>query len=242
MATTLTTYHVKPRDDGWAVEAEGSTRPSAVESRKSDAVARGREIAENQQPAKLVIHKQDGSVQDEVTYGDLDFADGDTAVREGRFAAADAAYALAALANDALQLANEALQIARTLPEKAQERAKDLKELRARRDEIEQRVEKMRDTAEQRLGEKVSEGRGLAQTVLSDERVRRLVDQAKTAQSQVKGALTSIRRIGDEAASSAVRAGRDQAGTAKSQTKAAATSVRKTAEEAVEAGRRTASN
>lgn len=237
MATTLTTYHVKPRDEGWSIEAEGASRPSAIEARKTDAVARAREIAENQQPAKLVIHKQDGTVQDTVTYGDLDLTDGDMPVREGRLAAADAAYALAALAKDAIQLANEALQLARTLPEKAQDRAKDLRELRLRREELEERIDKMRELAEQRLGEKVTEGRGLAENVLGDVRVQKLLDQAKIAQSQVKAAITSIRRIGEEAASSAARAGGDQADTAKSQTKAAVTSIRKTAEKAVDAGR-----
>lgn len=225
-------YHVRYGDDGWIVEAEGAQQPSAVESRKTDAVQRAREIAENQQPSRLIVHKQDGTVQTESSYGDVDEAE--APAREGGIA--DAGYALAALANDALRLATEAVQLARTLPTKAQERAQELRDLRSRREELDERIHELREAVEQRFDETAARGRSVTEDVLGDERVRRVVDQARSARSQVKAAITSIRRTGDETAAGAVRAGREQARTARSQVKAAATSVRKTAEAAVDAG------
>ncbi len=241
---TLQTYHVKSNDgDGWIVEAEGGRRPSVVESRKADAVSRARELAENQQPARLIVHKQDGTVQDEFTYGDVEAATPSKSEAEkGR--AQDAGYALAALANDALELANEALQLARQLPgkaqerahqasERAQDRAQELRDLKTRREDLEQRVRELRELAEERFDEKAAQGRSITEGILSDERVRRVLDQARTAQSQIKAALTSIRRTGEDAAGAASSAGKEQASTAKSQVKAAATSVKRTADAAV---------
>lgn len=232
-------YHVRYRDDGWVVEAEDAQQPSAVEARKKDAVQRAREIAENQQPSRLVVHKQDGTVQSESTYGDVEEVE--TAeepreeAREGG-PGADAGYALAALANDALQLATEAVSLARTLPSKAQERAHELRDLASRRENLNERIRELREVAEQRFDEKAAQGRTVAEEVLSDERVQRVIDQAKTAQSQVKAAITSIRKTGDQAAAGAAEAS-DQAEHARRQTKAAATSLRKTAETAVDAGK-----
>lgn len=234
----LRIYHVRYRDHGWVVEAEDAQQPSAVEARKTDAVKRAREIAENQQPARLVVHKQDGTVQNETDYGDVDAgtqaADEGPHVREGGVAT-DAGYALAALANDAMSLATEAVKLARTLPQKAQERAQDMRDLRSRREQLEERIRELREAAEQRFDEKSAQGRTVAEDLLGDERVQRVVDQAKTAQAQVKAAITSIRKTGSATASGAARAGKEQGRAARSQVKAAATSVRKTAETAADA-------
>ena len=232
MATTLNIYHVKFEDESWKVIGEGNTRPSATEDRKADAVSRAKEIAQNQEPAKVVVYKQDGTVQDEFTYGDVEDAVASTNGEQPKSGALDAGYALAALANDALQLAAEALQLARDLPSKAQARAKDLRDLAKQREQLEQRIQSFRENTEKRVEEKAAEGRTVTEGILSDERVRRVLDQAKTAQSQVKAALTSIRKTGEAAAGAAATAGRQQAETAKSQVKAAATSVKKTGEEA----------
>lgn len=227
----LKTYHVRAHDQGWAVEGTGAQRPSAVEAKKADAVQRAREIAQNQEPAKVIVHKQDGTVQDEFNYGDVEAASGNGAA-EAQGPGADAAYVLAALAKDALQLASEALRLTRELPSRAQERGRELRDLKARREELNEQLRELRNTLEQRLDEKSAQGRSVADGVLSDDRVRRVIDQAKTAQSQVKAALTSIRKTGEEAASGAAEAGKEQARAAKSQVKAAATSVRKTGEAA----------
>ena len=60
-------HHVVPHGDGWAVIKADAERASAILPTKDEAVARGREIARNQH-GKLVIHGQDGLVQDTVNY------------------------------------------------------------------------------------------------------------------------------------------------------------------------------
>lgn len=191
-------YHVRYRGDEWVVEADDAAQPSATAARKKDAVQRAREIAENQQPSRLVVHKQDGTVQNETEYGDLETGEGRAEPREGP--AAGAGYALAALANDALQLATEAVSLARTLPSMAQERAQELRDLKNRREQLNERIRELRQAAEQRFDEKAAQGRSVADDVLNDERVQRVIDQAKTARSQVKAAITSIRKTAETAA------------------------------------------
>lgn len=59
--------HVMAREDGWAVIKEGSDRATRVLDTKAEAVEVAREIASNQ-GSKLVIHRQDGSVQETRDY------------------------------------------------------------------------------------------------------------------------------------------------------------------------------
>lgn len=59
--------HVRPHEEGWAVIREGANRASRVLDTKAEAVDVGREIAENQ-GTQLVIHRQDGSVQETRDY------------------------------------------------------------------------------------------------------------------------------------------------------------------------------
>ena len=64
-------YHVKPTDSGrWSVAQRGAARASATFNRKSDAVARGKELAKRRSRGQLVVHGRDGKVQGEFTYGD----------------------------------------------------------------------------------------------------------------------------------------------------------------------------
>ena len=64
------TYHVTPNQDGgWNVKAEHASRASSTCDNKADAVDRGRELAKSQPLGQLVIHKQDGTIQTEHTYG-----------------------------------------------------------------------------------------------------------------------------------------------------------------------------
>ena len=65
-----TVYHVKPSDDGWVVEKEGAKRASSKHGKKDEAVKQARSYAEKQQPSQIIIHKKDGSIQEERTYGD----------------------------------------------------------------------------------------------------------------------------------------------------------------------------
>ena len=63
-------YHVVPDGDGWAVKLEGGQRASAKAVRKVDAVARGKELAKKAPLGQIIIHKQDGKIQTEHTYGE----------------------------------------------------------------------------------------------------------------------------------------------------------------------------
>lgn len=149
--------------------------------------------------------------------------------RDVKVLATDAAYAIAGLAGDAVRLANEAGKAARRLPEKAQ----DLRDLPARRKELDKLIATLREQAGKRFDEKSAEGRTVTDEVLKDDRVKRVLDQAHNARSQVKAAITSIRKTADGSVQAGVSAGKKQAETARRQTKAAATSIQKT----VEAGR-----
>lgn len=149
--------------------------------------------------------------------------------RDPKVLATDAAYVLAGLAGDAVRLANEAGKAARRLPEKAQ----DLRDFRARRKELDNLIASLREQTAKRFDEKSAEGRTVTDEVLKDERLKRVLEQAKNARSQVKAAITSIRKTADDSVKAGVSAGRKQGETARRQTKAAATSIQKT----VDAGR-----
>lgn len=60
--------HVVPHEDGWAIRAAGASRATATYGRKSDAVDRAREIAQNQR-TELVIHGRDGQIQSKDSHG-----------------------------------------------------------------------------------------------------------------------------------------------------------------------------
>jgi hypothetical protein len=64
-------YHVVPRrqDSRWNVKKEGATRPSAVCDTKDEAVEQARGFAKNQPWSRLVVHRKDGTIADEFTYG-----------------------------------------------------------------------------------------------------------------------------------------------------------------------------
>lgn len=137
----------------------------------------------------------------------------------------------------------------RTLPEDAQQRVEE------RRTKVESQLQDLRDRAQHDADErlarfeasfdaKAAEGADRVAAVREDERVSRVTTafepvggQLKTARSQVKGAITSVRKTFD----AAFEAGRAQADTARSQVKAAATSTFKTVDVVVDAGRSLAS-
>jgi len=64
------TYHVTPKSDGgWNVKAEKAGRASSIHGEKADAVDRARDLAKSQPLGQVVIHKKDGTIQTEYTYG-----------------------------------------------------------------------------------------------------------------------------------------------------------------------------
>ena len=69
-ASVDTVYHVVPHDEGWAVEKEGASRASSVHGNKKEAVGAGRDLAKGSEPSRLVVHRQDGTIQDNFSYGE----------------------------------------------------------------------------------------------------------------------------------------------------------------------------
>ena len=60
---------VEPRPDGrWAVQTDGTSRADSLHDRKTDAVRRGRELAENKQ-TELVIKGADGRIEQKNSHG-----------------------------------------------------------------------------------------------------------------------------------------------------------------------------
>jgi uncharacterized protein YdaT len=63
-------YHVTQRPDGqWQAKGEGASRASAVTRTKAEAVDRARDLAKAQPLGQVIIHKSDGTIQSERTYG-----------------------------------------------------------------------------------------------------------------------------------------------------------------------------
>jgi len=70
MAKDRDAYHVAPDSDGgWKVKKKGDQRASGVFDRRSDAVGLGKELAKKAPLGQIKIHKQDGKIQTEHTYG-----------------------------------------------------------------------------------------------------------------------------------------------------------------------------
>jgi poly(hydroxyalkanoate) granule-associated protein len=67
-ATRKIVYHVVPRGEEWVVKQEGVAEPFSVSATKKEALEAGRTLAKAHMPSRLVTHKQDGTVQESVTY------------------------------------------------------------------------------------------------------------------------------------------------------------------------------
>ena len=68
--STRKVYHVTPGAKGWQIKAEDASRPSGTHDTKVEAVARARELAQKQKLGQVIVHKKDGTIQTEYTYGD----------------------------------------------------------------------------------------------------------------------------------------------------------------------------
>ncbi len=60
--------HVVPHPEGWAVKPEGGQRASSIHRTQGEAIARGREIAQNQK-TELFIHGRDGRIRARDSHG-----------------------------------------------------------------------------------------------------------------------------------------------------------------------------
>ena len=65
----MAAYHVVPREDGWAVAAEGSQRATAVLETKAEAVSFARRLVRSATSGQLVIHGRDGRILQKHKYG-----------------------------------------------------------------------------------------------------------------------------------------------------------------------------
>ena len=63
-------YHVTPGPKGdWQVKAENAKRASSLQETKAKAVEQAKELAKAAPQGQVVIHKKDGTIQTEHTYG-----------------------------------------------------------------------------------------------------------------------------------------------------------------------------
>jgi len=64
-------YHLVPdkKEGVWKGMKEGADRASVVSDNKRDAFDKLREIAQNSPLSQVKIHKKDGTIQEERTYG-----------------------------------------------------------------------------------------------------------------------------------------------------------------------------
>lgn len=63
-------YHVTSNgDDGWKVKMTGNQRASSTHDTKAQAVERARELAKGQDLGQVVVHRDDGTIQTEWSYG-----------------------------------------------------------------------------------------------------------------------------------------------------------------------------
>ena len=64
--------HITPHPHGWAVKPAGGQRASSVHRTQADAIARGREIACNQE-SELLIHGRNGRIRARDSHGRDEF-------------------------------------------------------------------------------------------------------------------------------------------------------------------------
>lgn len=62
-----TRYDVVPKDDGWVVESGGRSTPPLPT--KELAVNAATSRAQEDEPAEVVVHAEDGTIQEERTFG-----------------------------------------------------------------------------------------------------------------------------------------------------------------------------
>ena len=60
--------HVVPREDGWAVQSEGSSRAASRHDTQREAAEAAKEMARNKR-GELVIHGRDGRIRERNSYG-----------------------------------------------------------------------------------------------------------------------------------------------------------------------------
>jgi hypothetical protein len=64
----ITQHVVKSEGDGWALKKGGASKATKIYKTQQEAIARGREIARNQN-AEFYIHGKDGKIRKKDSYG-----------------------------------------------------------------------------------------------------------------------------------------------------------------------------
>ena len=62
-------YHVTPFANGWKVAAEGEDL-EVVRDNKEDALEEAKRLAKAGELGQVIVHGEDGKIQDEMTYGE----------------------------------------------------------------------------------------------------------------------------------------------------------------------------
>jgi hypothetical protein len=62
-------YHVTPSGDDWKVKERGAERAVKILEDKSDALKLAKELAQSTKLGQVIIHRGDGTIQTEHTYG-----------------------------------------------------------------------------------------------------------------------------------------------------------------------------
>ena len=63
-------YHVTPYVNGWQVKGEGNDARELLVDNKDNAVAQAKEMAKADGLGQVIVHKRDGTIEGEFTYGD----------------------------------------------------------------------------------------------------------------------------------------------------------------------------
>jgi len=66
-------YHIVPnsgQEKDWKIKEEKVDEPIGLFSNKEEAIEKAKEIAKANEPSQIVVHREDGQIQTEYTYGD----------------------------------------------------------------------------------------------------------------------------------------------------------------------------
>lgn len=70
MASDRRVYHVVTNEKGWSLQEEGNPNNWEFYQTKDEAIHAGMERAREEALGQLIIHKTDGTIEEERTYGD----------------------------------------------------------------------------------------------------------------------------------------------------------------------------
>jgi hypothetical protein len=63
------TYHVTPYVNGWQVKEERDNGRELLVDDKDNAVLQAKDMAKEQELGQVIVHKRDGTIAEEFTYG-----------------------------------------------------------------------------------------------------------------------------------------------------------------------------